>query len=273
MEKRSDEGDNAFRCAYEILVTILDNASYVKRNRRLLHDAVAVTIKAARSHNGIDGAGKRMKKGKSRGQIARVLEGLDPDMVEGETNSILREDAKKRFGRPILDSAIGVHAISHYGIQYRRKSEVGRSKPKDGTTRFYMVATVYAIGKGGKRFTLAMTFVPLGTTMRSVIQTLLHLLRRCDADVDILLLDRGSYSIDVVRLMMRLNIDFVIQMKGKRLEKKRRGYSTAYVMKSVEDWKPVSQLVGAVSVIWYNNGRRFGHHGTMQPCFMVYRST
>ncbi len=73
MEKRRDEGDNAFRCASEILVTVLDNASYAKRNRRLLHDAAAVTVKAVCSHSSIHGARKRMKKGKSRRQIARVM--------------------------------------------------------------------------------------------------------------------------------------------------------------------------------------------------------
>ncbi len=152
----------------------------------------------------------------------------------------------------------------------RSKKEIGRSKPKDGTTKFHMMATAYLVGKKGKRFTLAVTFVPLGTSMRAVVQTLLYLLRRCGITVRRMLLDRGFYSIDVVRLLMRLNIGFVMPMKGNRMEKRRESYSMAYLMKSVKDGKPITQLVNAVSVIKYNRGRRFKHHGAMQLCFITY---
>ena len=42
-------------------------------------------------------------------------------------------------------------------------------------------------------------------------------------------------------------------------------------MKSVKDGKPINQLVGAVSVIKYNRGKRFKEHRAMQPCFIIYR--
>ncbi len=92
-----------------------------------------------------------------------------------------------------------------------------------------------------------------------------------EVKIDILLLDRGFYSIDVVRLLMRLNIGFIIPMRGNRLEKKRGSYRTTYIMKSAKDGKPISQLVGAVSVIKYNKGKRFKDRRAMQLCFIIYR--
>ena len=269
LEKRRDEGDNAFRCASGILITVLDNASYVKRNRMLLHDAAVVTVKAACSRSSIHGARKRMKKGMSRRRIAAVLEGLDLKKVEDGTNSILRADAKKRFGRQILDIAVDTHLIPYHGLPYERKEELGRCKQKDGTTRFHVMATAYVLGKRGKRFTLAVIFVPLGTSMRDIVRDLLFLLRRCGIMVRIMLLDRGFYAIDVVRLLRRLDIGFIVPMKGNRLKKKRGSYRTSYLMKSTKDGKPVTLLVNAASVIKYNRGKRFGHHGAMQLCFIT----
>ena len=268
--KREYKGTNILRNMSQILITVLNNASCRIHNQRLVSDAAAVTIKAASSHSSIHGARKRMRKGKSRRQIARVLENLDLKKVENETNSILRDDAKKRFGGQIIDVAIDIHGIPYHGGPYKDKKEIGRSKQKEGTTKFHMIATIYLIGKKRKRFTLAITFVPLGTTMREIVQTLLYLLKRCGIKVGTLLLDRGFYSIEVVRLLMRLNIGFIIPMKGNRLKKEKGSYGTTYLMKSVKDGKPISQLVGAVSVIRYNRGKRFRHHGAMQLCFIIW---
>ena len=267
--KKEYKGRHVLQNISKTLITILDKASHIVHKQRLISDAAAVTIKAASSRTSIHGARKRMRRGRSRRQIARVLESLDLKKVEDETNTILRIDAKKRFGGQIIDAAIDIHGIPYHGGVYEDKKEIGRSKPKDGTTKFHMIATIYLIGKKKKRFTLAITFVPLGTTMRKIVQTLLYLMKRCGIGVGILLLDRGFYSIEVVRLLMRLNIGFIIPMKGKRLKKKKGSYRTTYLMKSVEDGKPISQLVGAVSVIRYNRGKRFKHHGAMQLCFIT----
>ena len=268
--KKEYKGRHVLQNISETLITILNKASHIIHKRRLVSDAAAVTIKAASSRTSIHGARKRMKRGKSRRQIARVLEGLDLKKIEDETNSILRTDAKKRFGGQTIDTAIDIHGIPYHGGPYEDKKEIGRSKQKDGTTKFHMIATIYVIGKKKKRFTLAITFVPLGTTMREIVQTLLYLLKRCGIRVGRLLLDRGFYSIEVVRLLMRLNIGFIIPMKGKRLKKKKGSYRTTYLMKSVKDGKPISQLVGAASIIRYNRGKRFKHHGAMQLCFIIW---
>jgi putative transposase len=253
------------------LIKILDAASVRKHTKTLLKDAAFVTIKAASARSSIHGARKRMKKGKSRRQIARVLEGLDLQGVAKEVNLVLRTDAKAKFRGQTLSVAMDIHAISYHGHPYKDKDELGRSKQKDGTTRFHMLATAYVVGKKKKRFTLAVVFVPCGTTMRAVVQALLSLLNKCGIMVDQVLLDRGFYAIEVVRLLMRLNIGFIIPMRGKRLEKRKGSYQTVYRMRSVIDGKPTEQIVNAVSVIKYNRGKRFKHHGAMQLCFITYK--
>jgi putative transposase len=60
-------------------------------------------------------------------------------------------------------------------------------------------------------------------------------------------------------------------MRGKRLEKRKGSYQTVYRMRSVIDGKPTEQIVNAVSVIKYNRGKRFKHHGAMQLCFITYK--
>lgn len=248
--KRIDRSNVAFHSVSATLITLLDSASAIKKwPERLLENTAAVEIKAASLRSSIHGARKRMKKGKSRRQISRVLEGLDLKKVEDETNAILRVDAKKRFQIRVMDIAIDIHGIPYHGMFYEKKEEVNRSKQKDGTTKFHMFATAYVIGRKGKRFTLAVIFVPLGTTMRDIVCDLLYLLQRCRITVRRLLLDKGFYSIEVVKLLRRLKVGFVIPMKGSRLKKKRGSYSTTYLMKSTADGKPITLLVRAVSVI------------------------
>lgn len=267
--KKGLDGGDAFAGVSALLVRILDNASTTRHNRKLLSDTAGVTIKAAALRSSIHSARKRMKRGRSRRRIAAVLEGLNLKSVEDETNSILREDARRWFLGHTLDIAIDTHLIPYHGRHYKRKEELGRCKQKDGTTRFHVLATAYAVGERGKRFTLAVIFVPLGTSMRDSVRDLLYLLRRCRITVWIMLLDRGFYAIEVVRLLRRLDIGFIIPMKGNRLKKKKGSYRTAYCMKSTNNGKPVSLLVNAASVIKYNKGKRFGHHGAMQLCFIT----
>ena len=158
---KDDDSKKAFQKVMSVLKQILDRASKTACNRKLLSDTAAVTIKATSSRSSIHGARKRMKRGKSRRQIARVLEGLDLKKVEDETNAVLRPDVKTMFGGQILDAAIDIHAVPYHGGPHERKEEIGRSKPKDGTTKFHMIATAYLVGKRGKRFTMAVTFVSL----------------------------------------------------------------------------------------------------------------
>ena len=126
-----------------------------------------------------------MERGKSRRQIARVLEELDLEVVEDETNSALRVEAKRRFNGQVINSAIDIHLIPYHGGPHEREDEIGRGEQKEGTTKFHMMTTAYVIGKGRKRFTLAVKFVSLGTTMRQIIQELLYLLRKCVITVNI----------------------------------------------------------------------------------------
>jgi putative transposase len=269
-KNKKDYGRNAFREVAAVLEEILERASQLGDNLKLIADAAAVAVKAAASHSSIHGARKRMKKGRSRRHINRIFEGLDLRKVQDETNLAFRSEVKKRFGGKVLDVAMDIHQIPYCGGPHENKDEIMRGKPKDGTTKFHAMATAYIVGKGGKRFTMAVTFVFRGTSMRRIVQDLLELLHKCGVKVRRLLLDKGFYSIDVVRLLMRFDIGFIIPMRGNRLEKRKGSYRTLYTMKSTRDGKPVTQPVSAVSVIKYNRGKRFKQHGAMQLCFITY---
>lgn len=264
-------GEYWYHTAVTWLTQILNNASPMQFKEKLLKDTASVTVKAAANRTSIHGARKRMLRSRSRRHMARVLEGLGLKEVADEVNRVLREEARKIFHDQKLSVAFDIHLIPYYGHPHKNKDEINRSKQKEGTTRFHALATAYVIGKKRKRFTFAVMFVPLGTTMRVVVQTLLSLLRKCGVTVSEVLLDRGFYSIEVVKLLMRLDIGFIIPMRGKRLKKKKGSYRTVYLMRSVINGKPVEQRVTAISVIKYNRGKRFKHHGAMQLCFIVYK--
>ena len=106
--KEGDEIDRSkqvFHSVSTTLVALLDSASVLKKwSGKLLQNTVAVEIKAASLRGSIHGARKRMKKGKSRRQISRVLEGLDLKRVEDETNAILRADALSSRATRVVDT-------------------------------------------------------------------------------------------------------------------------------------------------------------------------
>jgi len=252
------------------LIGLLDSSSVKKCNIRLLKDAASVTIKAVSACSSIHAARKRMKQGKSRRQIARVLEGLELATLENEINGRLKTNSKPlRNGNWTV--AIDTHLIAYHGQKHQTNDEISRSKQKDGTTHFHTIATAYVVDSYGRRWTIAAIFVRKGTSMRSIVQQLISLIRKCKINIKLLLLDRGFYAINVIILLMRWDIPFIMPMKGKGLPKKRGSYGSLYTMKSIVDGKIRTLVVQAISVVKYNRGKRFGHKGSVHWCYIIYK--
>ena len=258
--KKEDE-----RRAYEKTTVALEDlvsSSTTKTFRPLtLRDAAAITIKAAASASSLHAARKRMKKGKSRRQAAKTLESLDLKTTLKEANKHFRRQARRLLGDKPVTVSMDLHDVPYHGKPFKEANEVRGGKQKDGTRRFHAYATAYA-NEGRKRITLAMVFVPNHSSMRSVVRELLELVRRAGVQIERLLLDKGFFSVDVIRLLKRFSIPLIMPLKGNRLKKKRGSYKTFYVVKTVAGGVCREERVRAYSVVKYDAGKRFKRRGS-----------
>lgn len=107
--------------------------------------------------------------------------------------------------------AIDLTLIPYHGEPFRDEKEVYRSLAKDGTSHFHAYATAYVVCKG-QRFTVALTAVAKGEAMKEVIRPLLKQARSVGVAARLLLLDRGFYSVDVVRYLQAARQPFLMPM-------------------------------------------------------------
>lgn len=114
--------------------------------------------------------------------------------------------ALRRRKQPL---ACDLTLIPYHGEPHRDWREIYRSKPKSGTTHFHAYATAYVLRKG-RRYTVALTPVRCGEAMEKVLQRLLQQARRAGVRPRYLLLDRGFYSVRVIRYLQRARYAFLM---------------------------------------------------------------
>lgn len=105
--------------------------------------------------------------------------------------------------------AIDLHLRPYHGQPYRRVEELYRRQAKSGTTHFHAYATAYLV-KHGRRYTVALTRVEKGMTLVEVLQRLLQYARCAGIRPSLLLLDRGFYSVDVIRYLQAARRPFLM---------------------------------------------------------------
>ena len=129
-----------------------------------------------------------------------------PEMAEVERrlNRALATDLPKALRRKARMIAIDVTLIPYHGQPW-----IYRSSPKSGTTHFHAYATAVVVHKG-HRYTLALTHVERGETMKQVVQRLLAVVRRRGVNIKFLLLDKGFFSVDVITYLKRAGHGFII---------------------------------------------------------------
>src|SRR5512145_979860 len=123
----------------------------------------------------------------------------DLDALEGHLNDLLATLIPKGLGKRGRRVAVDLVALPYHGtVDEAHQDEVCRSQAKDGTTHFFTYATAYAVVRG-RRYTLAMCRVRAKQSMDHVLRTLLARLVTRGLRMKLLLLDRGFYSVRVIR--------------------------------------------------------------------------
>jgi hypothetical protein len=105
--------------------------------------------------------------------------------------------------------AIDLTLIPYYGRHPLGHPEIYRSQAKAGTHSFFAYATAYVM-LHGQRFTLAVTPVTRSEALKDVLQELLALVSRAGLRPGLLLLDRGFYSVEIIRYLQQARRPFLM---------------------------------------------------------------
>ena len=105
--------------------------------------------------------------------------------------------------------AIDLNLRPYYGQAQHRVEELYRSQAKNGTTHFHAYATCYLV-YSGRRYTVALTAVEKGTALVEVLKRLLRRARLSGVRPKLLLLDRGFYSVAIIRYLQAARYPFIM---------------------------------------------------------------
>jgi len=139
-----------------------------------------------------------------------------PDIheLQRRLNRALQGDLPKGLRRRRQPLAIDLVLIPYHGQPLREANEVYRGQAKDGTTHFHAYATAYVIKKG-RRFTVALTYVRKGVDLADVLRELLRQAAKAGVRPRYVLLDRGFYSVSVIRYLQAARCPFLMPVPAK----------------------------------------------------------
>jgi predicted small integral membrane protein len=146
------------------------------------------------------------------GETARLaLLATLPDYasLQKGVNRALVADVPKPLRNSRQRVAIDLHLVPYYGLPMNDPKEIYRSQAKAGTHNFHAYASAYVVFHG-QRFTIALTPVEYGEKMKPIVQRLLAIVRQTCVRPGLLLLDRGFYSIEVIRYLQRARVPFLM---------------------------------------------------------------
>ncbi len=154
----------------------------------------------------------RLSSAPSDQAVRDALAALCPEesgVLEEQFNQSFAKHLPKGLRKRAQRLAIDLTLIPYHGQPYRCSEEIYRSQAKSGTTHFHAYATCYVVHKG-RRFTVAMMRVDKGTTMVTVLKRLIRQARRAGIRPNLLLLDRGFYSVEVIRYLQAARYAFIM---------------------------------------------------------------
>ena len=143
--------------------------------------------------------------------IRQALYACIPEFAElqRQLNRALAGRLPKPLRRRPQRLAIDLTLIPYHGEPFLDPDEVYRSQAKAGTSHFHAYATAYVVFKG-QRYTVALTAVAKGEAMKDVVQRLLKQARSVGVAIRLVLLDRGFYSVNVIRYLQAARYPFLM---------------------------------------------------------------
>jgi putative transposase len=133
--------------------------------------------------------------------------------------ALVAGDLPKAWRRRRQPLAIDFVLIPYHGEPWQDEDELYRGQAKSGTSHFHAYATVYVVRKG-QRYTLALTYVRKGEKLAAVLKRLLRQAAQTGVKPRYVLLDRGFYSVGVIRYLQAARYPFLrpVVCRGRKPE-------------------------------------------------------
>lgn len=183
--------------------------------------------------------------------------------IEQCFNQALAAQIPSRVFKRERDTAMDFHEQAYYGKAEQADGLWIRAEAKDGTTRFYRVATAYVIWRD-QRVTLGIKFVTPDDDTVSILSSLLKRLKALKYRIKTLYLDRGFDGVRVMRFVTKTRLRAVIActIRGKTggtraLCQGRSSYRTRYTFTSPQHGQVTANL--AVCKV-FTTARRTGRN-------------
>jgi Transposase DDE domain len=158
----------------------------------------------------------------------------DYAVLQRQLNAALAGHLPEALRKHLQRLAIDLTLIPYHGQPFRDRNEIYRGQAKDGTSHFHAYATAYVVRKG-QRYTVALTGVTKGEPLKGVVQRLLRQAASVGIRPRLLLLDRGFYSVAVVRYLEAARYPFLMPVVCHGRSPKQPGGPTgSYVFRT---WK------------------------------------
>jgi Transposase DDE domain len=171
----------------------------------------ALLLAAAARITSLSDACQRLRDAPSDETARKALLATLPDYatLQQQLNAALAGHLPKVLRTHLQRIALDLTLIPYHGQPFRDLAEVYRSQAKDGTSHFHAYATAYVVRKG-QRYTVALTGVKKGESLKDVVQRLLRQAACVGIRPRLLLLDRGFYSVAVVRYLQQARHPFLM---------------------------------------------------------------
>jgi Transposase DDE domain len=118
--------------------------------------------------------------------------------------------------------AVDLTLLPYYGQPQDDEGELYKGQFKAGTRRFHAYATAYVVCKGC-RYTLGLLSVHHSDPWDETVKELLRQVRRAGVKIGLVLLDRGFYSVAVIRYLQAARYPFLMPVirRGRKADDSR----------------------------------------------------
>jgi putative transposase len=206
----------------------------------------------------------------SEGTIRYRLRNLVLDEVQQALNDKLKIHTIETVSRKFNTWAIDFVNIPYYGEEDNSGDTI-KTKPRQGTSRFYAYASLYLILRN-KRYTLAVKYVRKGETLKDTVDFLINEIETVGFKIKGLYLDKEFFTVDVINYLINTETPFIIPCvkRGpsggiRKLFNGKKSYSTEYTMCSKENKATFQVNV----VVKYSKGK-YNRNGLEYFAYAVY---
>jgi hypothetical protein len=216
---------------------------YINGRKCTIENIYQIILKASAGQTSVSDVCDDLKDGPSGNAVlAQLHQALPQELgqlwrLEAQLNRTLLINVPGRMLKVRCDMAMDLVLVAYHGQPAHDPEEVKRSVARDGTTHFHCYATAYMIYKD-QRITLAMTFVRKSDTMPKILRRLFKRLDVLDLRIKKVYVDKGFYSIGVIRFLKERDLPFIIPAKTykkggvSKLFVGRASYSTPYTLRN-----------------------------------------